>query len=106
MKFRLQFEKMSSSSNSSSNETITASKPPIKKIHDQSLIREGNYLQGKDEYSRKSAEVDLEEMMERSPCISLYHQLEECLAETNRDWRKCQKEVKLLKECSTNSQNK
>eukprot|EP01041_Mallomonas_annulata_P005056 gene5056-10124_t len=43
---------------------------------------------------------DIDEMIERSGCASAYSKLEECLGESNRDWRKCQDEVKLLKKCS------
>lgn len=32
-------------------------------------------------------------------CAKRYFELEDCLAEHNRDWKKCQKEVKALKEC-------
>lgn len=33
-------------------------------------------------------------------CSSLYVRLEDCLVEHNRDWRKCQKAVSALKECT------
>lgn len=33
-------------------------------------------------------------------CAQRYFQLEECLAEHDRDWSKCQREVKALQTCS------
>ena len=68
--------------------------------HGKTLIREGNFLKGLDKEARESAEVDLDEMIEKSNCSAIYHQLEECLGEHNREWRKCQKEVKALKDCN------
>ena len=33
-------------------------------------------------------------------CAQRYFELEECLAEHDRNWSKCQREVKALQECS------
>ncbi len=63
------------------------------------MIREGSFLANKDEVSRKAAEVDLSEMIEKSKCALSYHDLEECLGEYDRDWRKCQIHVKALRRC-------
>lgn len=38
-------------------------------------------------------EVDIEEAINRSGCSLEYYQLEECLGEHNRDWRRCQEQV-------------
>jgi hypothetical protein len=62
------------------------------------LIREGSYFQQRED--RHTAEVDVQEMIDKSKCADLYYKLEECLGEYDREWRKCQNEVKLLKECS------
>ena len=54
-------------------------------------------------------EVDIEAMITRSGCSKIYYDLEECLGEHDRDWRKCQKEVKALKVCNdivTKNKNK
>lgn len=32
-------------------------------------------------------------------CAALYLKLEECLVSSNRDWRPCQQQLKLWKEC-------
>lgn len=40
-----------------------------------------------------------------SNCANLYIQLETCLGEHNRDWRKCQDIVKKLKICSEKNQS-
>jgi hypothetical protein len=40
-----------------------------------------------------SAEVDIGDMIEKSGCNDKYSELEECLGEHDRDWRKCQVEV-------------
>jgi hypothetical protein len=42
-----------------------------------------------------SGELDIGEMIEKSGCNDFYSNLEECLGENNRDWRKCQLEVHL-----------
>jgi hypothetical protein len=42
-----------------------------------------------------SGELDIGEMIEKSGCNDFYSNLEECLGENNRDWRKCQLEVQL-----------
>ncbi len=43
---------------------------------------------------------DVDEMIESNPCHKVYFTLENCIADHDRDWRKCQKEVKALRECS------
>lgn len=40
-----------------------------------------------------SSEVDIGDMIEKSGCNDKYTDLEECLGEHDRDWRKCQAEV-------------
>eukprot|EP01040_Poterioochromonas_malhamensis_P015477 gene15476-17323_t len=85
-----------SSSSSSSNSSIPVNRNVV---HKDSMIREGSFLANKDEASRKAAEVDLSEMIEKSKCAIPYHDLEECLGEYDRDWRKCQIQVKALRRC-------
>ena len=46
-----------------------------------------------------SPDVDIESMVERSGCASVYYELEECLGEHDRKWSKCQNFVKALKAC-------
>lgn len=43
---------------------------------------------------------DIEGMIERTGCAKEYYVLEECLAEHDRDWRKCQKVISDLKKCN------
>lgn len=47
-----------------------------------------------------AAGEDIEQMIDRHSCSELYYRLEECLGEHDRDWRKCQAEVKSLKTCN------
>jgi cytochrome c oxidase assembly factor 4 len=49
---------------------------------------------------RKTDEVDIEGMIDRSGCGPAYYELEECLGEHDRNWKMCQKEVHALRECS------
>ena len=50
---------------------------------------------------------DITTMMDRDTCASAYYVLlEECLGENDRNWSKCQKEVKLLKMCTEALKNK
>ena len=47
-------------------------------------------------------DVDIESdshVVQLGDCASLYTRLEECLAENDRDWRRCQFLVKALKVC-------
>jgi hypothetical protein len=44
--------------------------------------------------------VDIDDMIDKSGCSQVYYKLEECLGEHDRDWRKCQNEVKALQICN------
>ena len=55
--------------------------------------------------SLTSGAMSIDEMIDQSGCSKVYAMLEECLGENNRDWKKCQVEVKDLKTCS-NTQTK
>ena len=39
-------------------------------------------------------EVDIEEAIDKSGCSSVYYLLEDCLGEHDRDWRRCQEQVR------------
>lgn len=39
-------------------------------------------------------EVDIEEAIEGSGCSKDYYRLEDCLGEHDRDWRRCQRQVR------------
>ena len=43
--------------------------------------------------------LDMEERIDSSGCGKAYRELDECLLESDRDWRKCQKQVKAFREC-------
>ncbi|XP_017785879.1 PREDICTED: cytochrome c oxidase assembly factor 4 homolog, mitochondrial [Nicrophorus vespilloides] len=40
----------------------------------------------------------VEQMLKRTGCIDLHYKVQECIAET-QDWRKCQDQVSIFKEC-------
>lgn len=42
---------------------------------------------------------DISNMIERSGCSVQYYSLETCLGEKDRDFKKCQEEVNLLRKC-------
>ena len=46
------------------------------------------------------ADLDVEELIERNQCHAEYYKLEDCLADYDRDWTKCQEQVKQLKQCN------
>jgi len=48
----------------------------------------------------KSDYDDIDELIERNACAKEYYKLEDCLAEYDRDWTKCQVIVKALKACN------
>lgn len=45
-------------------------------------------------------DLDVDELIERNRCHKDYYKLEDCLADADRDWRKCQSEVRALKACN------
>ena len=49
----------------------------------------------------EGSSIDLDDIIAKNPCHMLYMALEDCLVETNRNWKSCQLQVKQLKECST-----
>ena len=40
--------------------------------------------------------IDLDDIIAKNPCHMLYMALEECLVETNRNWKGCQLQVKIM----------
>ncbi|OQS03715.1 hypothetical protein THRCLA_21096 [Thraustotheca clavata] len=48
----------------------------------------------------KSDFDDIEDLIERNKCAKEYYKLEDCLAEYDRNWSKCQDVVKLLRQCN------
>ena len=47
-----------------------------------------------------SSDIDIDALIETDGCSSIFYALETCLAENNRDWRKCQSYVQAWKTCS------
>ncbi|KAE9004424.1 hypothetical protein PR003_g17508 [Phytophthora rubi] len=45
-------------------------------------------------------DLDVDELIERNRCHEDYYKLEDCLADFDRDWTKCQAQVKTLKQCN------
>ncbi|KAF1326750.1 hypothetical protein FI667_g8186, partial [Globisporangium splendens] len=45
-------------------------------------------------------DIDIDAMIEKMGCAQDYYKLEECLGEFDRDWTKCQAQVKQLKLCN------
>jgi cytochrome c oxidase assembly factor 4 len=46
---------------------------------------------------------DVDVMIAKGKCAKEYYALEECLADTDRDWTRCQTVVQRLKECHDQS---
>jgi hypothetical protein len=55
--------------------------------------------------SRGTSEVDIEGIIEKSGCSVPYFALEECLGLHDREWRKCQDEVRALRACNQQRMN-
>uniref|UniRef100_M4BWI2 CHCH domain-containing protein n=1 Tax=Hyaloperonospora arabidopsidis (strain Emoy2) TaxID=559515 RepID=M4BWI2_HYAAE len=66
-----------------------ASKPPVPVL--------GLHAGSKSNFGE---DLDVDELIERNRCHEDYYKLEDCLADFDRDWRKCQKQVKKLKQCN------
>eukprot|EP01039_Chlorochromonas_danica_P000374 gene374-406_t len=56
-------------------------------------------VHGKFNKTNKGEEVDISAMIDHSGCAQIYYDLEECLGENDRDWRKCQTLVQSWKVC-------
>ncbi|XP_062870401.1 cytochrome c oxidase assembly factor 4 homolog, mitochondrial [Trichomycterus rosablanca] len=46
----------------------------------------------------------VDKMISRTGCAALHYAVQECMAE-QQDWRKCQTQVKVFKECMVQFQN-
>lgn len=49
---------------------------------------------------------DVERVIEQAGCSEKYYKLEHCLGESERDWRKCQEELKAFRLCHEKSKKK
>lgn len=49
--------------------------------------------------NNRGEEIDVSTLIERSGCSEVYYQLEDCLGENDRDWRKCQSSVNAWRAC-------
>jgi hypothetical protein len=85
---------------SASSSSTTASESISQKMSDPNSLKDilakapqNSHLGSKTIVS--SGELDIGDMIEKSGCNDFYSNLEECLGENNRDWRKCQLEVHL-----------
>lgn len=47
-----------------------------------------------------------EQMLEQSGCVKQHHALQDCFYDNDRDWRKCQGEMKAFKECMARQQKR
>jgi len=54
-------------------------------------------------YTTSTEADDVDPLVDQQGCGKVYAELEECLGENDRDWRKCQKAVSKLKECYKNA---
>ncbi|KAI3469480.1 hypothetical protein Pfo_026143 [Paulownia fortunei] len=52
------------------------------------------------ELHQSDADEDDENVKQLRECSSLYLELQDCLVNSNRNWKSCQKEVQALKACN------
>ncbi|KAH6769833.1 Cox19-like CHCH family protein [Perilla frutescens var. hirtella] len=52
------------------------------------------------ELHQSDADEDDENVKQLRECSSVYLALQDCLVNSNRNWKSCQKEVQLLKACN------
>ncbi len=45
-------------------------------------------------------------MLQRTGCVDYHHKLQDCFYDNGNDWRKCQKEMKMFRECMTKNKDK
>ncbi len=43
--------------------------------------------------------MDVDDRIEASGCAETYREMEDCIVEAERDWRKCQKQVQAFRKC-------
>ncbi|KAM0954269.1 putative cysteine alpha-hairpin motif superfamily [Dioscorea sansibarensis] len=55
---------------------------------------------------QSEADEEDENVKQLHECSTIYLALQECLAQTNRNWKSCQPEVQALKECHMRRNNK
>lgn len=48
--------------------------------------------------------MNVDKLIENSPCSEIYLKLDKCLQDTDRNWRQCQNFVKELAECNKKNQ--
>ena len=65
--------------------------------HRHHMHRSGNSNNKED-----GADSEIEVMINKSKCAKQYLLLEQCLGDNNRNFAKCQEQIKLLKLCSIN----
>jgi hypothetical protein len=46
------------------------------------------------------SQVDIGELIDKFKCSKEYYSLEDCLGEHDRDWKRCQAQVKILRQCN------
>ncbi|KAF9673336.1 hypothetical protein SADUNF_Sadunf10G0013400 [Salix dunnii] len=54
---------------------------------------------------QSDADEDDDNVKQLKQCSSLYLSLQECLVDSNRNWKSCQKEVQALKACNERMKN-
>ncbi|XP_047950955.1 uncharacterized protein LOC125196471 [Salvia hispanica] len=57
------------------------------------------------ELHQSDADEDDENVKQLGECSSVYLALQDCLVNSNRNWKSCQKEVQLLKACNGGRNN-
>ncbi|KAG5560008.1 hypothetical protein RHGRI_003329 [Rhododendron griersonianum] len=54
---------------------------------------------------QSDADEEDDSVKQLNECSSVYLSLQDCLANTNRNWKSCQKEVQALKACNEKRNN-
>lgn len=71
-------------------------------FHSYGTHRHHMHRSGSSNNKQDDEDSDIEVMINKSKCAKQYLLLEQCLGDNNRNFAKCQVQIKLLKQCSTN----
>jgi hypothetical protein len=69
------------------------------RLHDQTTSRRRVFALSGGGNSTTAPDIDVDEVLEQRGCKTAFDAVQECMAETNRDWAKCQALVQEWKAC-------
>lgn len=89
------------------NSSDPKTNPPISSTHRRYSNPADNNKEKETTEGEEGQELDQYEVsLRKSGCSEQHYQLQECYFNNGNDWRKCQHEIKLFKDCMSSEQRK